>query len=108
MRTDWVRLRSLLPHTDVAGEMFDGLPADVWQVHLLQLKTSWSQRDHALIRKMARQLDWSAAATVRAAVELGTPGTLALTPSSTSRRADGPSIAGGPARSSGCNATCGI
>ena len=54
MRTDWVRLRRLWPHTDIAGEMFDGLPADVWQVHLLQLKTSWSQRDHALIRKMAR------------------------------------------------------
>jgi len=54
MRIDWIPLRRLIPGTHVAGETFEGLPADVWQVHLLQLKTSWSDHDHARIRKLAR------------------------------------------------------
>jgi hypothetical protein len=51
MSNAWMSLRKL-PRFRALGvrglrETFDGLPPDVWQVHLLQQKTSWSARDHA-------------------------------------------------------------
>jgi hypothetical protein len=39
-------------------ETFDGLPSEVWQVHVLQQKTSWSERDHARIAELTRR--WTA------------------------------------------------
>jgi hypothetical protein len=41
-----------------APETFDGLPPEVWQVHVLQQKTSWSEQDHADIARLTRQ--WTA------------------------------------------------
>ena len=54
MRTSWISRRGLLwaPGTQ---ETFDGLPAEVWQVHTLQQKTSWSDKDHARIRQLTRR-----------------------------------------------------
>ena len=36
-------------------ETFDGLPSEVWQVHQLQQKTSWSDQDHAKIARLTRR-----------------------------------------------------
>jgi hypothetical protein len=36
-------------------ETFDGLPPEVWQVHVLQQKTSWSDNDHARIAQLTRR-----------------------------------------------------
>jgi hypothetical protein len=36
-------------------ETFDGLPPEVWQVHVLQQKTSWSEYDHARIAELTRR-----------------------------------------------------
>ena len=35
-----------VPRLGRLRETFDGLPPGVWEVHLLQQKTSWSARDH--------------------------------------------------------------
>jgi hypothetical protein len=58
MRTSWIGRRSF-PRASGAGDTFDGLPADVWQVHTLQQKTSWSDQDHVRIRELTRR--WSEA-----------------------------------------------
>jgi len=47
-----------LPRLRRRQETFDGLPSEVWQVHLLQLKTSWSEKDHARIAQLTRR--WTA------------------------------------------------
>jgi hypothetical protein len=39
--------RRLLPRLNRRQQTFDGLPPEVWQVHVLQQKTSWSAHDHA-------------------------------------------------------------
>ena len=49
-----VMLQHLL-RADRGQETFDGLPAQVWQVHTLQQKTSWSEEDHAKIAALTRR-----------------------------------------------------
>lgn len=53
MKTGRIRRRRL-PIRHQIRETFDGLPSEVWQVHLLQQKTSWSDHDHALIAELTR------------------------------------------------------
>jgi hypothetical protein len=36
-------------------DTFDGLPPEVWQVHVLQQKTSWSEFDHARMAELTRR-----------------------------------------------------
>jgi hypothetical protein len=56
MRSSWIDRRRL-PRTYRIRETFDGLPPEVWQVHILQQKTSWSEQDHARIQLLTQ--DWS-------------------------------------------------
>jgi len=55
MRAGRVNLRSLPRGRYNARETFDGLPPEVWQVHVLQQKTSWSEHDHARIAQLTRR-----------------------------------------------------
>jgi len=48
------RTGSLLAKVLGSRETFEGLPPEVWQVHQLQQKTSWSQQDHARIVRLTR------------------------------------------------------
>jgi hypothetical protein len=54
MRARHSRFRGL-PRARYSRETFDGLPPEVWQVHVLQQKTSWSERDHARIAELTRR-----------------------------------------------------
>jgi hypothetical protein len=54
MKTGQIRQRRRSPTPDQIPDTFDGLPPEVWQVHLLQQKTSWSQQDHARIAELTR------------------------------------------------------
>lgn len=54
MKTDRIR-RHGLTRTYSLRETFDGLPAEVWQVSILQQKTSWSEQDHARIAELTRK-----------------------------------------------------
>jgi hypothetical protein len=40
-----------------ARETFDGLPPELWQVRILQQKTSWSDEGHERIAQLTRH--WS-------------------------------------------------
>ena len=46
---------SWLPRLHRPQETFQGLPPEVWQVHQLQQKTSWSAQDHARIVRLTRR-----------------------------------------------------
>jgi hypothetical protein len=52
MKTNAIRRHLLSAH--LGQETFEGLPAQVWQVHTLQQKTSWSMEDHAKIAALTR------------------------------------------------------
>lgn len=43
---------TLLARVLGSRETFEGLPPQVWQVHQLQQKTSWSMQDHARIFRL--------------------------------------------------------
>ena len=58
MSTWWIGIRRF-PRFRRLRETFDGLPPKVWEVHLLQQKTSWSVRDHARIMRLTWR--WTAA-----------------------------------------------
>jgi hypothetical protein len=53
------RTGALLTKVRRSRETFQGLPPEVWQVHQLQQKTSWSAQDHARIARLTRR--WTAA-----------------------------------------------
>jgi hypothetical protein len=44
-----------LPRLHRVQETFEGLPPEVWQVHQLQQKTSWSPQDHVRIVRLTRR-----------------------------------------------------
>jgi hypothetical protein len=54
MKTGQNKQPHRLPIPHRTRDTFDGLPPEVWQVHVLQQKTSWSEQDHARVAELTR------------------------------------------------------